>query len=206
MFLDDRFFRGYIAGLVGGVVMTLINQLTVVLGLVSIRLIDWVGMIFLGYVPATVGEQLLCLTIQLVHAAVVGILFAYLVTDMSSRYLILKGSTIGAITWFIIFGVGSLFKVPLYFNLSWVSVSANLFAASIWGVTAALVLLWFEQHATAAEKSCRPPIIAAPACKYLPEEPDGEMEDLLEQQKLLLPPEHKKIKRHRSFWSRLKFW
>jgi len=49
--LQDRFFRGYVAGMIGGVVMTMINLLFFTLGLTSSRLIDRVGMIFLGYSP-----------------------------------------------------------------------------------------------------------------------------------------------------------
>lgn len=125
--MDDRFLRGYIAGISGGIVMTLTSVLFFSLGITPSRLIDRVGIIFLGYVPTTILDQLVCLTIQLGHAAVMGILFTYLVTIIGSKYLKLKGSTLGAITWFTIFSVGSLFKLPLFYNLPGLAVAAKSF-------------------------------------------------------------------------------
>lgn len=189
--------------------MTLTSTVFFLLGLIPSMLIDRVGMIFLGYVPTTIWDQFVCLTIQLGHAAVMGILFAHLVPIIGSKYLVLKGSTFGALTWFLIFSVGSISKLTLFYNLPGLAVAANLFTSSFWGVIAALVLVWFERRsATSSEIKRYSSRIATPAYKHLPKEAVGDRANFLKLANRggLPHARHKQAKSHRSFWSRLKFW
>lgn len=84
--------------------------------------------------------MLVPLVIQVGHGAVMGVLFAYLITIIGSKYIVFKAATFGTMVWFIIFSVGSLFKLPVY-NISWMAVASNLFTSAMWGVTCAQV--WF---------------------------------------------------------------
>ncbi len=145
--MRDTFVRGYMAGVIGGIAMTIINQILFSLGFASSRFFDISAMIYLGYVPNTIGEQFISEVIHLGHAALIGISFAYIFPLIGRDYFVFKGATFGAFIWSIVFGIGSLLKVPLFFNLSWISVASYLFISATWGAVMSLSLVWFEEHA-----------------------------------------------------------
>lgn len=182
--MPDRFVCGYIAGAVGGVVMALINFTAFSLGLSQTRLLDLAGIVFLGSVPATLAEQILSQLIQLEHAAVAGIVFAYLIPRIGSSHLVFKGATFGATIWLIIFGIGALYKLPLYNNISWTTVASHLLTSLLWGAAAAFVLVRLEQW-DFQEGRHSSLLLAAPAYKPASDD-DSELMELQEQQDKLL--------------------
>ena len=206
--MHDRFVRGYIAGTIGGIVMVLFNFILYILGYSETRFLDLVSIIFLGYISDNILEQAIAQIIHTGHAAFTGISFAYLVPKINNNYLKFKGATFGAISWFIIFGVGSLYKVPLFTKSAATTVLTYLFSSTIWGVVAALVLVWFEQHSESTQESRQSnQIIPSPAYKRFSDKNVERLEERLEQdEKLLMQVISEQHKSKRSFLSWFKFW
>lgn len=56
----DRFFRGLVAGIIGGLVMNIWNLTSYyLLNFANISVIDWSGIILLGYKPVTNAQYIL---------------------------------------------------------------------------------------------------------------------------------------------------
>ena len=206
--MQDRFIRGYISGAVGGVVMVLINIIFFELGVTESKHTDLISVIFLGHVPTIMGEQIIILIIQLGHTAIMGITFAYLAPKIKNEYFTFKGATYGVVIWFIIFSIGSLYKVPLFYNNSWITISSYLATSSIWGVITSLVLIWFEKRAGDIKENYQSShLIGSPAYKYYSDENEESLKKLLKRHdKLLIQSIRHKQARNQSFLSRFKFW
>lgn len=164
--MEDRFLRGYIAGILSGITMALLDYLLFMFGISETRYLDLVAIIFLGYVPDTIFGQAVAQIIQLGHAALVGITFVYLTSIIGAKHLIFKGATYGAIVWFSTFGICSLFKVALFYQSTPANLMSKLATSAVWGIAAALTLIWLERYDTAQESHQIAPIIAAPAYKH----------------------------------------
>ncbi|NLW47873.1 MAG: hypothetical protein GXY86_11125 [Firmicutes bacterium] len=65
-----------------------------------------------GVIPFLIG-----VFTQIILGSLLGIFFSFLIERASSKYLYIKGITVGSIAW-IIFGIsGTMFKLPLFFEL-----------------------------------------------------------------------------------------
>lgn len=49
--MEDRVYRGFVAGVVGGVVSSALSHLSYFLQLTTLRLSDWAAILIFGYVP-----------------------------------------------------------------------------------------------------------------------------------------------------------
>ncbi|WP_122627871.1 hypothetical protein [Lucifera butyrica] len=170
--MEDRFIRGYIAGVIGGIVMVLLDYILFVLGISEARYLDLVAIMIWGYVPLTVFGQSIAQVIQLGHAALVGITFAFLVPVIDNKYLLFKGATYGAVVWFTVFAIGSLYKLSLFYLSSPTNAFSHLITSAIWGVVAAVALTRMEKYATARESRQVDSAVAVPAYKRYTGESD----------------------------------
>lgn len=96
-----------------------------------------------------------------------------------------------------------IFYIHFYFNKN---LTKNV-SASMWGVTCALVLVWFEQHAESTQESYHSnQVLASPVCKLYSDESE-KLERLLERHdRLLIRVLRKKVAGKQTFLSRFKFW
>jgi hypothetical protein len=187
--------------------MSLLNFILYILGYAETKFIDLISIIFFGYITENTFGMTIAQTIQLGHSALMGILFAYLVPKINSNYLTFKGATYGCTVWFIIFAIGSLYKLPLYAKSSEVTVFTYLFTSATWGIAVAFVLAWFEQRYESPQESRHTrSIITAPAYKRYSDENVERLEERLEQDEKLIMQVVREQRSKRSFLTRLKFW
>lgn len=71
------------------------------------------GKVLSGILPTVLGT-----IAHLVWDIILGIVFVYLIRDSFDRYLVLKGVVYGAIVWFIIKTIATLFRVPVIVDVS----------------------------------------------------------------------------------------
>jgi len=137
----DRFFRGFIAGVAGGIVMNVWNFFSYyVLDFAQIRYLDWASMILYGRLPHSVLDAAYALLIQILWVGLLGIIFAYFVPVITSRGYLFKGVIFGLSLAFIIYAVTSLYKVPNLTTFSSATVISNHIGGLLWGLTMAYVL------------------------------------------------------------------
>lgn len=142
----DRFFRGFTAGVAGGIVMNLWTIFaTTVLNWEIIRFIDWAGIIVFGDLPRSHAEGLISLFLQLVWVGVLGIIFAYLIPLVTSQAYLLKGLIYGIVIGFIIYAVPTLFQLPYIGKHSLATVVSNHTGGAIWGLVMAKTLYLLDK-------------------------------------------------------------
>lgn len=134
----DVYYKGFMAGMIGGVASTIWSRLSSYLGFSTLRLEDWAGILTLGHTPPfSLGEQLYSIIIHIGYAGFLGMLFAYLLTFIGSEKLLFKGATYAVASYFLLYVVTALFKVEGTMPLPLNTAISNLIGSSIYGVAMA---------------------------------------------------------------------
>ncbi len=110
-----------------------------------IRFIDWAGIIIFGDLPRSHLEGLFAFFMQLLWAGLLGIIFAYLIPQITSRGYMLKGAIFGILAGFIIYAIPTLFQIPFLKDHSLATATANHLGGLIWGLTTARTLYWLDK-------------------------------------------------------------
>ena len=82
---------------------------------------------------------------QIFFAGFLGVVFAYLVKQITSRGFILKGAFFSLITGFFIYAVPTFFKIPVLSDLTLRNVISNHLGGVLWGITTAYMLQRLDQ-------------------------------------------------------------
>lgn len=141
----DRYLRGMVAGIIGGIAMNLWTVFAVgILKFKIIRFIDWAGFILYGELPGNHFEGFYALIIQLTWVGLLGIIFAYSFPLTTSRNYLIKGAFFGVIIGMLIYAVPVLLQTPVLSKHSLHTVLSNHTGGIIWGLTMAQVLRWLD--------------------------------------------------------------
>jgi hypothetical protein len=172
--LQDRFERGFIAGVIGGIIMNIWSFISGYLQFTHLRMVDWAGIMFFGHTPPfTLLENIVALGLQLGFSGFLGVVFAFLIPMIASQNLYFKGLVFSAAVWFFIYGVTGLFRVPGTVPASVGTVVSNLIAAFLFGLGSAFYLKQFSS--TPALR--RPNLTAVPAMKPVKKNDDADNPD-----------------------------
>ena len=87
----DRYIRGFIAGIIGGIVLDILDVTSNLLGIDEMTYFDWAGILIIGSEPAKFGEYLISVFTQLFLCGLLGIIFAYMIPKVTSKNYLLKG-------------------------------------------------------------------------------------------------------------------
>ena len=107
--IEDRFTRGFLAGLTAGLAMNIFSLISLTLGWVEITFLDWAGVFIFGRQPAGVPENAVALGGQLFFAAMNGVFFAYLRLRLTASYF--KGTYFRPAD-LVRLAIAILFRVP----------------------------------------------------------------------------------------------
>jgi hypothetical protein len=141
--------RGLTAGVIGGVVMNLWTLVAVyLLQWEIIRFVDWSAIMIFGTLPRSHLEGLVALFMHLLWAGFLGIIFAFLIPHITSRYYLIKGAVYGVIVGFFVYAIPTLLQMPILKEMSLTTVASNTIGGIIWGLTLALSLRWLDSTAT----------------------------------------------------------
>lgn len=111
--MEDRLYRGFVAGAIGGVVSTVHSHLAYILGVTTLRLSDWAALLIFAHVPPfSLEEQLFANFIHIGWCGAIGSVFAYFLVLVSSRKLFFKAWMLGTTPYFVIYLLTSLFHTP----------------------------------------------------------------------------------------------
>lgn len=139
--MNDRFTRGFLAGLVGGAVMNLLNLLFVyIFHFGKCLYLDWAAVMLYGNKATDFAEVFIALIAQVVFTGFLSILFAFLIPLIDSRNYWFKGWLFGILCWFFIYAAFILFKVPEFGHRSVETVISFFITASAYGIIQAEML------------------------------------------------------------------
>ncbi len=147
MNLNDRFTRGFLAGVLGGIVMSIFDFISFALGIVELLYLDWAAVLIYGYRANTILETVVAQAGQLFFSGIMGIIFAYLITVVGSANYLFKGCIYGLAIFFGSYAVTLLFKVTQLIPIRVDTVLSNIVTALIYGLVLAQSLHWLEKKA-----------------------------------------------------------
>lgn len=137
--MKDRFVRGLIAGILAGIPTMIVNLVIYGLHLTTLRFLDF-GVIFLyGRRITGLRETIFAGFITLMFYGGLGIFYAYLITWLRNSHYWLKSLVYGAGTWFIIYAITLLYKVPNLIYIPFKTAVSNFIVACLWGLLLGLV-------------------------------------------------------------------
>lgn len=140
MELKDRLLRGFIAGVAGGIAMNVISLTSYYLGIAELRLLDWSALVIYGMKPTSSAETLFALLAHLVFNGTLGIIFAYLITVITSINHLFRGAMYGAVMWFALYGISMLYKLEATVPLHVDTAASDLTASVVYGLVLAETL------------------------------------------------------------------
>jgi hypothetical protein len=133
--MEDRLYRGFVAGVVGGVVSNILSHLSYFLGFTTLRLSDWAAILIFGHVPPfSLGEHIFAVFIQIGWSGAVGSVFAYFLVWVTNRKILFKAWMLGTVPFFVIYLLTALFQTPGTVPLPLNTVLSNYITSSIFGV------------------------------------------------------------------------
>ena len=147
MELTDRLTRGFLAGVVGGILMDIISYISLKLNIANFHHTDWPALILFGQQSANTVEVIFAMIIQLIFVGSLGILFTYLLTTLfSSKNHLFKGWLFGVMSWFLIYVIASLAKFPELTPLDTGTAITDFVIASVYGMVLAETIRWLENR------------------------------------------------------------
>lgn len=145
MVLNDRFTKGFLAGLIGGAVTTILGYLFFLIKFGTLRFADFAAIMVYGREAEGILEVLFAILIQWGFSAAAGAFFVYLLKIIRTENLIFKGWIFGVGIWFFVYIVTELFKIPELDTISLSSSVANFLASSFYGIVMANAYLYLEE-------------------------------------------------------------
>lgn len=142
----DRYFRGFVSGLIGGVAMNIWSLFSYhILHFSTLRMLDWAGIMIYGHLPMTFLGSAYALTVHLFWTGFLGIVFAYLITYTTSQHYILKGIIFSVISGIIIYSLPRLFHIQNLTTTPFTTSVSDHTGGIIFGVTMAYFLGKFDR-------------------------------------------------------------
>jgi len=138
--ITDRFTRGFIAGLIASIPVTIVNLVSHYL-FQTISYAHFAAIMIFGHTFESTLELLFAIGCVIFFEAGLGGIFAYLITGLTSKNLLFKGWIFGLAVWFISYVITLLFKVPGLAVLPLKSSCSNLISSSIYGLVLAYILM-----------------------------------------------------------------
>lgn len=84
-------------------------------------------------------------SIAYMFIAFLGGVFAYIITSITTRNLLIRGWFFGVLIWFSTYSLTKLFRVPQLLDISLASAFSNFVGATIWGLIMAYSLIWLNK-------------------------------------------------------------
>ena len=140
MIIQDRLVAGFLAGVAGGIVMNTYVQIAWFLNVTQVRYLDWAAVLLYGHRPHGVGDAIFAQIVQIVFTGILGILFAYLIPLITSRYYLFRGFIFGLSVWFLIYSFTLLYDLQGIVPLELLTAAVDFFGAGIYGLVVAAFL------------------------------------------------------------------
>jgi hypothetical protein len=167
--MEDRMFRGFVAGLIGGVVSSVLTYLSYFLGFTTLRLPDWASILMYAHTPPFSLEELMFSTfIYICWCGAVGSVFAYFLLRVTSRMIYFKGWVLGTTPYFLVYLFTTFFQIPGTAPTPFNTAFSDYIASTIFGLVMAYSFKVLDQATVQRHSPLE--LLAHPAAKRIDEE------------------------------------
>jgi len=142
----DRFTRGFIAAIPGWLLMNIWSYIAYQLNFSELRYVDWASVMIFGNLPLNHLEGIVALFIHLIFMGFLGVIFTFLVPEITSKHLWLKGIVFSIVVGFAIHAIPILFKTPHLIRTSLTTTITDYLGGIIWALTFAYSLKWINNR------------------------------------------------------------
>lgn len=143
----DRTYRGLTAGIIGAIFMNIINLILYNYQVVTVRFLDWGGILMFGTRPDNFLEITYGLMVHIFWTGVLGVIFSFLLPEITSRGAFLKGGIYAFLVTFIFRVVTLIYDVPFLSQIPVITNLINTMTAFFWGLLV-IELLYLFDHKT----------------------------------------------------------
>ncbi|MDW7649977.1 MAG: hypothetical protein SCK29_06410 [Bacillota bacterium] len=144
--MQDRFTRGFLAGLFTGVIINIIDYIAFILNLTDTRYVDIAARLVYGTRSHNLFEFIFAYLAQLAFSAFLGVIYSYLLIKITSENHLLKGWLFGVAVWFFTFAIIVMFRVPGISQAHSPTAFTNAVLASIFGITLTQTLAFLDRR------------------------------------------------------------
>lgn len=144
--LYDRFTRGFIAGVLAGATMDILDIIGYILLSENVRYLDFAAIIAFSKIATSWIEVTVALLIELAFKGLLGVAFAYLITALTSKNLMLKAILYSVSIWFLIYGAIVIFNVNIFPKSNLTVAISHIINSSVYGLVLALLLKRFSKN------------------------------------------------------------
>jgi hypothetical protein len=140
-FMQDRFTQGIMAGIIGWFFQAIFTLSLVALKVSKLSFADFGAVLAFNHKPKGILEFLLAEFIVIVMQSALGGVFAWWIKRIASANILLKGAFFGGFSWFTIFTMATLYKLPEIYPIGSGTASIILTGSVIYGFMMAWGLL-----------------------------------------------------------------
>lgn len=142
---NDRSVAGAIAGLVAAFVQEMSAYVLKYLGFSNKSFIDYASVLVLFHRANSFMEHVVAWLGHFSVGIILGILFAQIFMITSSKYLFLKGIFYGFVLWFVLLGLGTVFRLPEFTAIPWNVAIGTFIGSIVWSLSVAYTLRILEK-------------------------------------------------------------
>ncbi|PKM38944.1 MAG: hypothetical protein CVV03_12725 [Firmicutes bacterium HGW-Firmicutes-8] len=142
---NDRSVAGAIAGLVGSIIQEMSTLIIKYLGFSDKSFIDYSSVMVMFHRPNNFMELVVAWTAHFAVGITLGLLFVQVFMITSAKYLFLKGIFYGFVLWFILLGLGTVFRLPEFTSLPWNVAMTTFIGSLVWSLSVAYILRILEK-------------------------------------------------------------
>lgn len=135
MIVTDKFTRGFLAGLIGGISMDIVDYISSIFNIVKVTYADWAGYMLFGEKPRNILEITVGLIGHIFFCGILGVLFAYLIVAVKFKYLLFKAWIFGLTIWTIMYSISVLAHLYDLSILYLDTVLSDMVTSSIFGLS-----------------------------------------------------------------------
>ena len=142
---EDEFIYSFIAGLSGGIIMSITDLILTKLNYVENAYYDWAYSLITGFSSNNFLELITGQITHYIFAGCLGILFSLFIKKIGTKYILFKGWFFGVVVWFSVHVIVNLFHFQPLNKIPLSQVISDLITASIFGITLVNVYFYLKR-------------------------------------------------------------
>ncbi len=143
--MDDRFVRGFIAGITAWLPTFVVNYAMEVFGVSRLMFKDFLAVMIFGRLVGNYAELFFAYIALIGFLAVLGVIFAYLILGIGEKYLYFKGINYSLTLWFSFYAITHLYRMHELTTIDLGTAIGNFLGASVWGLCLVIVWQWLTR-------------------------------------------------------------
>lgn len=146
MDLRDRLLRGFIAGILAGIVLDVTNIVSFSFGITELSFLDWSSAFFFGFRPTSSLGVVFPVLLHLFFAGLAGVLFVYFLAGVKRGNPYLKGVLFSLAVWVSIGAVNQILTGKPVPPLDSGTLISNIVAITAYGLVLAFTTKWLDER------------------------------------------------------------